>query len=459
MYRAESIPFTTDNEMNDEMDEEMDDETRPEPTTVDPLSPPALSDRLRVACGGTNNDIAFLEILARGAYMTAGNLASLCASLGAIYEPLWRGLAPIYTMFPVLYGLLGRPPTPASIAEAVAVLAPDLAADATTDPVGAVWRLAAAVDARRWANTSTQEWGSRAGPSAFEGAHENRAAMARFETQRPTMADLLRSTWAHQNDNDGRRYFLAATGDARGAHPVVSLLMVDGTVLASMVCQRPPNTRRIVDCAVDIVRNDEAIPADITPYMRDLLNDDQSIRALLEQMAAPAAFGGLYGLGGAVLRDLWDIAPIARPALLAASRPGARWLVAEFDEHQLAAEIETERNRDLAASRLAPLARTTPTLTTRSARMLSQGPMSATRLTDLHAPPDVKALVAAQRVARMCGSVLTPDDVPSLVDAANALGIPGELTLKLLGPYDLCRDLVDAAVPILERYHATTPAD
>ncbi|AGO85298.1 hypothetical protein psal_cds_1082 [Pandoravirus salinus] len=438
---------------------EMDDEMRPEPVAVDLFSPSALIDRLRAACSGAGNQDAFLQILARGAYIAAGDPVTLCASLVAIYEPLWRGLTPIHATFPVLYRLLGRPPTPASIAEAVAVLAPDLVADAAVDPLSAVWRMAAAVDARRWATVPSDEWRSRVGPNAFEGAYENRTAMARYETQRPTMADLVRSTSLYPDDGDRHRYFLAATRDARGNDPVVAVLMADGAVLASMGCRRPPDARGAIDCAMDLVRNNEAIPADITPYMRTLLTDDQAVGSLLRQMAVPAAFGGLYGLGGALLRDLWDIAPVARPALLAASRPGARWLVAELDEHQLTAEIETERNIEHATSRLAPLLGTTPTLVTRSARTLSQGPASATLLADLRAPQEVKALVAAQRVTKMCGRVLTPDDMPHLVDAADALGVPGEVTLELLGPYGLCSHAAEAAAPVLERYHGGTPTE
>ncbi|AVK75333.1 hypothetical protein pqer_cds_911 [Pandoravirus quercus] len=437
---------------------EMDDEVRPDPATVDPFSPPLLVDRLRAACSGNAGDGAFLQTLAEGAYMTASDPAVFCASLAAIYEPLWTGLAPIHATFPVLYNLLGRPPTPASITDAVTVLAPDLVADAAVDPVAAVWRVAAQVDARRWADVATEEWRSRVGPGAFEGAYEMRAATASYETRQPTMADLVRSTSVNEDDLDGRRYYVAATRDARGDAPIIALLLADGVPLASMACRRPPDARGAIECAVDIVRNEQGMPADATPYMRDLLNDDQAVGVLLQQMALPAAFGGLYGPGGAILRDLWDISPVARPALLDASGPGARWLVAELDEPQLVAALEGERNIEHVGSRLAPLARETPTLTMQTARTLSRGPASTVLLADMLVPDEVKALIAAQRVSRICGRVLEPGDMPFLIDAADALGVPGEITLELLGPYGLCRHAADAAVPVLERHHARAAA-
>ncbi|BCU02805.1 hypothetical protein [Pandoravirus japonicus] len=437
-----------------------DDEARVEPVAIDPFSPSLLLDRLRAICAGGAGDVGFLRTLARGAYIAASDPVTLCASLVAIYEPLWTGLVPIYATFPVLYGLLGRPPTPASVSEAVGVLAPDLIADAAIDPVGAVWRAAAVTDARRWTGVPSDEWMHRVGPGAFEGLHEARAVAARHEARPQTMADLVRSASAAYGDGtDGHRYYVAATRDARGPHPVVALLLVDGAPLASLECRRPPDAKRAIECAVDIARREGAVPSDVTSYVRDLLGDDQAVGALLRQFAVPAAFGGRYGPGGALLRDLWDISPMARPALLDASGPGARWLIAELDEHQLASELETERNIERVASRLAPLARETPTLAARSARALSRGPASRTLLADMTAPDEVKALIAAQRVAQRCGNVLTPDDVPYLVDAAEALGIDGEIVLQLLGPYDLCRHAVDTAAQVLERHRSMARAD
>nr|UDO47704.1 hypothetical protein [Pandoravirus massiliensis] len=440
-----------------------DDEARVEPAAIDPFSPSLLLDRLRAICAGGAGDVGFLRTLARGAYITAGDPVTLCASIVAIYEPLWTGLMPIYVTFPVLYGLLGRPPTPASVSEAVGVLAPDLVADAAIDPVGAVWRAAAAADARRWTAIPSDEWMHRVGPGAFEGLHEARAGMAPYETRRETMADLVRSAsvavTGYDNGAHEHRYHVAATRDARGPHPVMALLLADGAVVASLACRRPPDAKRAIDCAVDLARHEGAVPLGVTSYMRDLLDDDQAVGALLRQFAVPAAFGGRYGPSGALLRDLWDISPVARPALLDASGPGARWLVAELDQHQLAAELETERNIERVGSRLAPLARETPTLAARSARALSRGLASRTLLADMTAPDEVKALIAAQRIAQRCGSALTPDDVPYLIDAADALGIDGEIALQLLGPYDLCRHAVDTAAQVLERHRSMALAD
>nr|UMO78430.1 hypothetical protein [Pandoravirus belohorizontensis] len=440
----------------------MDDEAaRVEPVGIDPFSPSLLLDRLRAICAGNAGDVGFLRTLARGAYIAASDPVTLCASLVAIYEPLWTGLAPIHATFPVLYGLLGRPPTPASVSEAVGVLAPDLVADAAIDPVGTVWRAAAATDARRWTGVPSDEWMHRVGPGAFEGLYEARASEARHEARPQTMADLVRSASVTEYDNgaDERRYYVAATRDARGPHPVMALLLVDGTVVASLSCRRPPDAKRAVECAVDLARHEGAVPSGVTSYLRDLLNDDQAVGALLRQFAVPAAFGGRYGPSGALLRDLWDISPVARPALLDASGPGARWLIAELDQHQLVSELETERNIERVGSRLAPLARETPTLAARSARALSRGLASRTLLADMTAPDEVKALIAAQRIAQRCGNVLTPDDVPYLVDAADALGIDGEIALQLLGPYDLCRHAVDTAAQVLERHRSMALAD
>ncbi|AGO83015.1 hypothetical protein pdul_cds_810 [Pandoravirus dulcis] len=438
-----------------------DDEARVEPAAIDPFSPSLLLGRLRAVCAGDAGDVGFLQTLAKGAYITAGDPATLCATLVAIYEPLWTGLVPIYATFPVLYGLLGRPPTPTSVSEAVGVLAPDLVADAAIDPVGAVWRAAAATDARRWTGVPSDEWLHRVGPGAFEGLYEARAAMAPHEARRQTMADLVRSASITGYDNGAgeRRYHVAATRDARGLHPVMALLLANGAVVASLACRRPPDAARAIDCAMDIARHEGAVPADVTPYVRDLLGDDRAVGALLQQFAVPAAFGGRYGPSGALLRDLWDISPVARPALLDASGPGARWLVAELDEHQLVSELDTERNIERVGSHLAPLARETPTLAARSARALSRGPASRVLLADMTAPVEVKALIAAQRIAQRCGNVLTPDDVSYLVDAANALGLDGEILLQLLGPYDLCRHAVDAAAQVLERHRSMALAD
>nr|UMO80072.1 hypothetical protein [Pandoravirus aubagnensis] len=421
-------------------------------------------ERLRSTCLDGAGDVALLQALAKGAHITIKDPVSLCATLVAIYEPLWSRLAPIYKQFPVLYALLGRPPTPASIAQAVAVLAPDLDVDAEGDSVDAVWRVAAEADARRWANTSTKEWRARAGSSAFEGAYEAYTAMAPYETRRPTMVDLATLAPSYeaydpyniqQEQQQQQQYYLAATRNGRdNNHPIVALLLAGGRVLASMACRRAPDARGALECATDITRYPEAMPADASPYMRDLLNDDRALGALFEQIAVPVAFGGLYGPAGAVLRDLWEVAPVARSALLNNSRPGARWLVAELDKHRLATELETERGINQVMEHLDPLTRDTPTLALRSARALARGSASTVLLSNMTAPDEVKALIAAQRVAQTCGRAMTPDDMPYLVDAADALGLQGDLTLELLGPFQLCHDATDAAVRVLERHRA-----
>lgn len=435
-------------------------EARRDVAAVDPFSPALLIERLRAACSGVVGDAAFLRALVQGAYIAATDPTALCATLTAIYEPLWRGLTPIHARFPVLYALLGRPPTPASIVQAIPALAPDLAVDATNDPVAAVWRVAAETDARRWAGVPTDEWRYRAGPGAFEGAYEERVASARYETRQPTMADLMRSVSPNVDDASRQtRYYLAATRNARGDYPVAALLLADGAVLASLLCRRPPAWKREVECAGNIARFADALPADTTPYMRDLLNDDRALDALLAEAAAHVVIDDLIHLNARGPQDLWDISPVVRPALLNASRPGARWLVDELDEHQLTARLETERNIERVGSRLGPLARATPTLAMRSARALARGPASTALLRDMTAPDEVKALVAAQRVAQRCGRSLVPEDMPYLVDAADALGLDGDLTLQLLGPYDLCREAADAAARILERHHAMAAAE
>lgn len=432
-----------------------DDEAHRDVATVDPYSPTSLIERLRIACLGATGDAAFLRALSQGAYIAANDPTALCSTLAAIYEPLWRGLAPIHVRFPVLYALLGRPPTPESIAQAITTLAPGMAVDASNDPVAAVWRVAAETDARRWADVPTDEWRHRVGPSAFEGAYEERVASARHETRQPTMADLVRSVSPHADDADRQtRYYLAATRNARGDHPVAALLLAHGAVLASLLCRRPIAWKREVECVDNIARFPEALPADTTPYMRDLLNDDRALGTLLAEAAGHVVYADLVHMKAHAFRDLWDIPPVARPALLNASRPGARWLVDELDEHQLAARLEAERNIERVASRLGPLARATPTLATRSARALARGPASMALLRDMTAPDEVKALVAAQRVAQRCGRSLVPEDMPYLVDAADALGLDGDLTLQLLGPYDLCREAADVAARVLERHHA-----
>lgn len=438
---------------------QMDDEAlRPDPTTIDPFSPTLLIGRLRAACDGATEDVGFIETLVEGAHATTDDQTTLCQNLKTIYEPLWSGLAPIYTTFPVLYGLLGRPPTPASIVQAIWTWAPNLLTETLYDPLAGVWRMAAEADARRWAGVASEEWRSRVGPGAFEGAHEARVAMAPHETRRPTMADLLRAARPDESRSVIQRYHLAATRDAQGPHPVVALLLADGRPVASLDCLYPPGVRGAIECAVDVTRLED-LPADTTPYMRDLIADDRALGALLHQIAMPAAFGGLYGPVGAVRRDLWDVSPAARPALLAASRPGARWLVADLDEHQLAAALESERNVEDVARRLTPLASETLTLAARSARALSRGLLSAVPLAAMQAPDEVKALIAAQRINNLCGRDLTPRGVAHVVDAADALGIPAQMTLERLGPYALCREATDAAIRVLERHRSMSLAD
>ena len=75
-------------------------------------------------------------------------------------------------------------------------------------------------------------------------------------------------------------------------------------------------------------------------------------------------------------------------------------------------------------------------------------------LADPSASDKAKAPIAAQRAAGICGRILTPGGVPFLVDAADALGVSGQVILGLLGPYDLRHDAADAAERVLERHRS-----